>query len=252
MGTSRFRRYRFVMALALLLPFGYVGDAHADTSQSSSSHYSVSGVQIGGSGSTQQVCSGGSYCAQESVGDTVDGTGSSTNYSAQFGSDTTDIPLLEEIVSGGIQSLGVLQPTTTGTATFGVHVRSYLSSGYSLYVVGPSPSQGTHNLTTLDTSCPCTSQPGTEQFGINLAANSTPAIGSAPVQVPSGTFSFGNVTANYDQSNLFKYHNGDAVAGSSVSTGETDYTLSMILNISNITPGGKYTGSFSALVVPLY
>jgi len=251
MGNKKLRQYRFMAALALLLPFGYVSEVYAGSTQSSSPNYSVSEVQIGGNGSAQNDCSS-SYCAQESVGDTVVGGASSADYSAQFGSDTTDEPLLEVIVDGGNQSLGTLQPETTATASFGIKVRSYLSSGYTIYVEGSPPSQGEHTLKALNADCPCTSQPGTEQFGINLAANSSPSIGEDPVQVPSGTFSFGEVDADYGQSNLFKYNDGDAVAGSTTSTGETDYTLSMILNISSATPGGHYTSNFSAVVVPTY
>jgi hypothetical protein len=240
-----------MVVLALVLSCGPARVVMAGAAQSSSTNYSVSEVQIGGNGSAQNDCSS-SYCAQESVGDTVDGNASSASYSAQFGEETDNVPLLEEIVTGGNQSLGVLQAGTTATATETIKVRNYLSDGYTLYITGPPPSQGEHTLNTLYTSCPCTSQPGAEQFGINLAANTSPAIGANPVQVPSSTFSFGTVDTNYDQSNLFMYHNGDAVAGSSKSTGETDYTLSMIFNISNVTPGGQYTAQFSAVVVPTY
>jgi len=240
-----------VVVLALVLSFGPVGTAVADGSQSSSSSYSISDVQIGGNGSAQHDCST-SYCAQEELGDTVDGRASSANYSAQFGADTTDTPLLEETVTGGTQNLGTIQSSSTSTATFSVKVRSYLSSGYGLYVDGSPPSQGEHTLKALSSDCPCTSQPGTEQFGINLVANTTPDMGTNPVQVPSGDYSFGTAEPNYDQSNLFMYNNGDEVANSLTSTGETDFTLSMIINISNATPGGQYTQQFSAVVVPQY
>jgi hypothetical protein len=251
MRNLTFRQYKFVVALAFVCSFGVVGTALADTPQSSSSNYSVSDVQIGGNGSALKDCST-SYCAQEELGDTVDGHASSANYSAQFGSDVSNTPLLEETVTGGTQDLGTLQPSSTSTATFSIKVRSYLSTGYSLYIDGAPPSQGEHTLKTMYTGCPCTSQPETEQFGINLAANTTPAIGSNAVQVPSGQFSFGSVTTNYSQSNLFMYHNGDEVAESSTSTGETDYTLSMIINVSNVTPGGQYSETFSSVVVPQY
>ena len=251
MGNQKLRRYKFVAILALVLALVPSGSAHAGAPQASSSNFSASEVQIGGNGSASHDCSS-SYCAQESVGDTVTGGSASSGYSAQFGSNTTDEPLLEVLVSGGTQNLGVLDPSTTATATFGVNVRSYLSSGYSVYVTGSPPSQGSHTLNALNTSCPCTSQAGAEQFGINLADNTSPNIGAAPVQVPSGSFSFGAATSDYSQTDLFKYHDGDAVAGSATSTGETDYTLSMILNISNVTPGGRYTGTFSAVVVPVY
>ena len=239
------------MVLAIVCSFGTVGTAIADGTQSTSGSYSITDVTIGGNGSALKDCSG-SYCAQEEVGDTVDGRASSSHYGAQFGSNTGDIPLLEETVQGGTQNLGTLQSTGASNATFSLKVRSYLSSGYTLYINGSAPSQGEHTIKTLDTSCPCTSQPGTEQFGINLVANSTPGIGADPVQVPSAQFSFGEPLPDYDQANLFKYHNGDAVAQSLVSTGETDYTLSMIMNVSNATPGGQYTGSFSAIAVPQY
>ena len=45
---------------------------------------------------------------------------------------------------------------------------------------------------------------------------------------------------------------GDVVASSDTSSSETDYTMSMIINVSNVTPGGRYNGVFSAVVVPLY
>jgi len=251
MGNKKLRQYTFIALLALILPFGYVGSVHAGSSQSSSSHYSVSEVQIGGNGSAQNDCST-NFCAQESVGGTSVGSASSSSYSAQFGSDTADMPLLEVIVDGGTQDLGVLQPTTTATASFSVKIRSYLSNGYELYITGTPPRQGEHTLKTLDASCPCTSQPGTEQFGINLTANTTPNVGAEPVQVPSSSYGFGTAEANYDQPNLFKYHDGDEVGDSPMSTGETDYSVSMIMNISNVTPGGHYTSAFNAVVVPSY
>lgn len=251
MGKQKLRQCKFAIVLALVFCFGLGGTAHAGTTQSNSSNYSVSEVQIGGNGSALHDCST-SYCAQEQLGDTVDGRGNSANYSAQFGGDTTNTPLLEVIVSGGTQDLGVLQSSATSTASFSVKVRSYLSSGYAMYITGSPPSQGQHTLKTLYTSCPCTSQPGTEQFGINLAANTSPSVGADPVQVPSSTYGFGTAEANYDQSNLFMYHDGDEVGFSPTSTGETDYTISMIMNISNATPGGRYTSNFNAIVAPSY
>lgn len=253
MRKQTLRQYGFIAVLTLTLTFGWGGTVAAGSTQSNSSHYSVSEVQIGGNGSAQHVCSsGGNYCASEAAGDTVVGDASSASYSAKFGSFTTTVPVLEMIVAGGIQNVGVLQPSTTATVSDTIKIRSYQSNGYSLYITGASPSQGRHNLNTMTAGCPCTSQPGQEQFGINLARNTSPNLGAAPVQVPSGTFSFGTVNAGYDQSDHFKYSNGDAVANSTKSTGETDYTLSMVLNISAATPAGQYTGNFSAVVVPTY
>jgi len=233
-------------ALAVLCVFVAIGQARAETSSSAS--YQIDQAQFG-SGSQLNACSA-SYCSDQTAGDTVVGNASSAHYSAQFGSDTSDVPLLEVIASGGTQDLGVLDTDSTGAAAATVKVRSYLSNGYIMQITGSAPSQGSHALTTLAT--PTSSHAGAEQFGINLTANTTPAIGADPVQVPSGSFSFGAVTSDYGNPNLFKYVDGDIVAQSDASTGETDYTITMLLNVSNVTPGGRYTGSFSAVVVPLY
>lgn len=246
MRIQRLRLWRLGTTLMLLLAIGAIGHVSADTSSSAS--YKLDQAQFG-SGSQSQSCSS-TYCADATAGDTVVGSASSANYSAQFGSDTSDVPLLEVIASGGIDDLGVLDTDHTGVSTATVKVRSYLSKGYIIQVTGSAPTQGSHALHT-DTT-PTSSHAGAEQFGINLATNATPSVGADPVQEPSGTFSFGNVADNYATPNLFMYSNGDIVAQSDTSTGETDYTISMILNVSNVTPGGHYSGTFSAVVVPLY
>jgi len=232
------------MVVALCL--GAFGTAVADTS--SSAHYQVNETQFG-AGSSQHDCST-NYCAKTSLGDTGVGSTSSTNFTAYAGFNTTNEPVLEVITIGGNQDLGVLDTSTPGTATAQVKVRNYLSSGYVIELTGSPPSQGSHTLTALTT--PSTSQPGAEQFGLNLVDNSTPNIGTDPVQVPNSSFSYGTVASDYGTANLFKYVAGDVVASSLSSSGETDYTLSLLLNISNTTPGGHYTGTYSAVVVPTF
>lgn len=247
MQYQKVRQSRFVLIFALLICGGFVGHAAA-TTQSSSSHYMVTETQFG-VGSSQHDCST-NYCAKTSVGDTGVGSANSANYSAQLGFNTSDEPLLEVITIGGDQNMGVLDNTTTGTAVSTIKVRNYLSNGYVLQIAGAAPNQGTHTLSTLAT--PTTSHAGAEQFGINLADNTSPNIGAGPVQVPSSSFSFGTVSDDYKTADLFKYIDGDIVASSTSSTGETDYTMSMIINVSNVTPGGHYSGSFSAVAVPIF
>jgi hypothetical protein len=88
---------------------------------------------------------------------------------------------------------------------------------------------------------PTASAAGSEQFGINLVANTSPVnFGANPVQVPDNTFSFGQVAADYSSPGLFKYVKDDAVALSTASTSATNYTVSYIFNVSNVTPGGTY------------
>lgn len=247
MRTQSLRKGRLLVALALVFSLGLVGTVTAD--ESSSSNYKVTETQIGGVGSSEDDCSG-NYCAKITAGDLVVGTGKSSNYSAQFGANTTADPLLEVITQAGTTDMGVLDTNVTGTATAYVKVRNYLSGGYIIQITGNPPSQGIHTLTALTT--PSTSHQGAEQFGINMVDNTSPNIGANPVQVPNNGFSFGEAATDYDTPDLFKYVNGDIVAQSLSSSGQTDYTLSMIINVSGATPGGRYTGNLSAVVVPIY
>ena len=77
---------------------------------------------------------------------------------------------------------------------------------------------------------------------MNLVARASPiSFGVSPVQNPSGAFSFGVAAAGYNTANLYQYVAGSTIADSTSSSGETDYTISYIYNISNLTPGGTYT-----------
>lgn len=243
------RRTRGVAALVLALAaVAALPAGHAWAQQSSSSQYMVNEVQFG-AGSSLNDCSD-NYCAKTSAGDLVNGRGSSSNYSAQFGFNTSDEPFLEVSTQSINANAGVLDTDVTGTASYALKVRNYLSNGYVVQITGSPPKMGSHTMTRITT--PSSSHQGAEQFGLNLVANTTPSVGADPVQVPDGTFSFGSVMSDYSTPNLFMYEDGDIVAHSVTSSGETDYTVAMILNISNITPGGQYKGALSAVVTPVF
>ena len=82
--------------------------------------------------------------------------------------------------------------------------------------------------------------------------NATPNVGADPVQVPDSSFSYGIPTSDYNTADSFKYQDGDIIAYSNSSSGQTNYTLSMIANMSNLTPGGIYTSDFSIIVVSVF
>ena len=233
------------MLLAAVIAVFGAPAAFAQTS--SSTHYSVTETQF--NAGQMNSCSG-NYCAKASIGDAGTGTSDAANYLASFGSVTTDQPTLEMIVDPGTSNLGDLDTTHTATKTAIVRVLSYLSDGYTLQITGDPPKYGSHTLTAL--ASPTASYAGTEQFGMNVVANTSPSVGSDPQQIPDGQTSFGVVNSGYDTANHFKYVNGDTVAHSSTQSGRTDYMISMIVNISNLTPAGHYTGDFSAVVTPTY
>lgn len=235
----------YVLLVGLTMSIAVSGATSVFAVTSSSPNYQVTETQFG---NTQKSCSG-QYCAQASIGEVTDGN-SIASSTANFEDITNNEPFLDMIVEAGESNLGVLSTEKTATKITTVKIRSYLSGGYTLQVIGEPPKYQGHVLQTSST--PVASMPGTEQFGINIAANTTPKVGLNPVQVPDGQQMFGVAENNYKTSDKFMYRNEDVIARGKTDTGRTDYTISMIVNISSSTPAGKYTGDFTAVLMPAF
>lgn len=234
---------QFLRVLLMVSVVMAAGAPLAFAQTSSSPNYKMVESDFGAVDSSKN-CSG-SYCARVMLaGDTADKSMSAKG--TLFAPLMTTDPVLEMITTPDTENLGELSPERTATKTMIIKVRSYLSDGYTLQVVGAPPKYDKHTLHTP--AVPTVSQTGTEQFGMNLVANTTPSIGSNPLQVPSDQISFGAVANDYNQANKFMYRSGDMVAFSDVASGQTDYKLSIIVNISFNTPAGSYLGSYSAIV----
>ncbi len=148
-------------------------------------------------------------------------------------------------MAGSSTDLGYLSQAGTATTTGSFAVKTYLANGYVVQLASDPPTNvanPTYQIAGL--ASPTSPQVGIEQFGINLVHNTTPAsltsVSFDPVQVPDNTFSSGGVASGYDQTNKYKYVKGDTIASASQSTGETDYTISFIYNISPVTADGVY------------
>jgi hypothetical protein len=245
------RQYKKIIktgVLSLLIACSIGGVAMA--AQSSSANYSVDETFFG-SGGELNACSS-SYCAKQTAGETAIGNSSSANYQIQAGNNTARDNSLEMIVNGANIDVGQLTTTSTKTASATFSVKSYLANGYVVYTHSPGPKNTSHVLQLL--TSPAGSTTGNEQFGINLVANTCPAnsapsglgacsggLGADPQEVPDTTFSFGQAAAGYNTADSFKYNDGDVIAYANSSSGETDYTISYLFNISSVTPGGTYT-----------
>ena len=227
-----------IAASVALLGFVFVPPAFA--AQSSSSNYQVNEVFFGAGGELN-AC-GTAYCAKQSAGEIAAGNTASNAFRAQAGFNTNREPYLAFSVAGGPTDLGYLSQFGTATTTATFAVKTYLASGYVVQLGSDPPANtapGAYQLTPL--TSPTGSSVGTEQFGINLVANTSPTtFGAPPVQVPDNTFSFGTVSTGYDTPDVYQYNKGDTIASSNRSTGETDYTISFIYNISDLTPDGEY------------
>jgi hypothetical protein len=229
------------------------------TLQSCSTTYGVDNTYFGSGGQECIPGTNGStnYCANMGVGDLTVGNPTSSHYQAHTGSalDTNREPSIALSVGGASTYLGDLKTSCTTVTTGNFSVKTYLASGYTVVTDAAPPTAASHTLSTPST--PTTPSAGTEQFGMNVVANSgmSPAncdtstsIGANPSQNPDSTFSFGAAatsaqnanTDSYNTNDKFMYNNGDVIAYSNSSSGETDYTISYIFNISNLTPTGNY------------
>lgn len=213
--------------------------------QSASDNYQVVESQFGNSSSNESCSS--EYCASVSIGSDSKTSAAST---PEFGQANYSEPLLEMIVIPGDSNLGNLTTEQAGAKTMQVKIRNYLTGGYRLQILGDAPKYQNHTLATSST--PVTSQPGTEQFGINVIENSTPDVGTNPILQPGEGDGTGLVLANYKIPNQFMYVSGQTIAETATNTGGADFTISMIVNISNQTPAGKYSGDFAAVVMPYF
>jgi hypothetical protein len=215
-----------------LNPIAYAAD-------SQSNNYSVDQVFMGAGGELN-ACSA-SYCAKQSAGEIAAGNTASNAFKAQAGFNTDRNPYLALSVAGSSTDLGTISTAGTATANGTFAVKTYLAHGYVVMLGSDPPTNTAGSYTIPGLTTPSLPAVGTEQFGVNLVANTNPiAFGAPPVQVPDNTFSFGTVAAGYGTTNNYKYVKGDTIASSNQSSGETDYTLSFIYNISNLTADGTY------------
>jgi hypothetical protein len=237
-----------VIIVAVLFP------SSAVFAQYNSSNYKVNEAQFGTGGDLDSASA--NYKAQTSTGSLGVGNVTSTNYTAYSGFLTPNEPFLEFAIDSSTVNLGYLSTSAAnaGTATF--HVRTYVASGYTIQTMSQPPTMtsglSTHTLTPM--SVLGSSIAGTEQFGMNLRANTSPTtFGADPVPFPDSSFASGQATSGYNTPNQYKYVVGDTIADSGGSGwGLTTFTISYIANIQSLTPSGQYTMVHDLVVVATY
>lgn len=211
-----------------------------------SSNYQFEESTVGAGGLIDSSSS--NYTGSSSTGDLVVGNTSSGNYQIDTGSQTTKDPALSFIIVNANANFGSFSTTLTSTATTSFSVSNYTSYGYVVQMIGNPPTDGAHTIAPMTAND--TSHIGTEQFGINLTANTSPAsFGSIP---DNGQFGFGEVSTNYSTANNFRYVSGETIAFAPKSSGVTIYTVSYIVNVNSLTPGGQYNSSQTIIITGTY
>lgn len=231
--------------------------------QSSSPNYKVEESFFGTGG--QVDSSSPNYRAYQSTGALGVGSASSNNYDAVAGFNTPVAPFLEVYVTDASVNFGVLEPSAPsygaaqgGDCNCSFSVRSYLSSDYAVISAGQPPTNEVGNsLSAKSVTGPATNDTSVEEFGINVVANTSPVLGADPKNQPDDTFADGQANSGYDVPNNFKYSIGDIIAKSPAingnpGIGKTDYTISYMAKIRNITPSGNYVMKHDIIVVPSF
>ncbi len=218
--------------------------AHA--SVPASSNYRFDETSIGLTNSLES--SSANFRDQSSAGGAAVGGSSSTNFQTVAGPNTSRDPNLTFTINSASANFGKFSPASTSTASTMFSVINYTSFGYVVQIAGKPPTYAGNEIDSMSATAP--SQPGTEQFGVNLVANTSPVSFGANPQ--NGTapndFGFGQAAPNYATPNQFRYVAGETIAQAPKSSGKTDYTISYIVNVSSLTAGGVY-GSDQVLIV---
>ncbi len=132
-------------------------------------------------------------------------------------------------------ALGTLSTSATGKNTSVMTVATNAATGYSVSYSGSTLTSGSNTIAAMTSGG--ASVTNSQQFGINLMNNSTPAIGSAKTGTGSGVPATG-----YDTINQFKFNPaGDVIATASLPTNDNVFTTSYIANIDGATAAGAYS-----------
>jgi len=141
----------------------------------------------------------------------------------------------DNTTGGNYTDMGNLSPTDTLTAVSQMAAGTNASNGYVITANGTTMEAGSHVINALAT--PTLSTQGNSQFGLNLAANSTPNIGSDP----DGASLNAVVAPNYSIPNQFMFQDGDTVASAPNVSLIRRFTVSYIVNIPPNLRAGVYT-----------
>lgn len=137
-------------------------------------------------------------------------------------------------MSGYFLNLGELSKTSPNTATSQYSGATNDPGGFSTFLAGTTMASGTFVIPPL--TIPSSSLPGVSQFGINLVANSSPAVGQN--RVGSGSSS---AKPSYNIPNKYKFDN-EIISASPLPTNFDIFTVSYLVNVS----GGQMPGVYSA------
>ncbi|MFA6214984.1 MAG: hypothetical protein WC768_00270 [Patescibacteria group bacterium] len=180
-----------------------------------------------------------SYLLQDTIGEGMILSASST--SASYGLKAGFAEMYPDqylSLSAGATAvdLDTLTAASTNSGSHTLTVDTNAAKGFTIKVTGNTLTSGVNTIAAIGGTA-AASAAGTAQFGINLAANTTPSVGANP----SGTAPIASAASQYNTANQFAYQSGDTVASAATDINSTVFTVSYIVNISSSTAAGTYT-----------
>jgi hypothetical protein len=241
--STRLRGWTGVALLSAGVVFTFAQPTYAELQSPS---YRFEEATVGAGGLVQS--SSANYQGGNSLGDIAVGEAASANYQVGSPARNSDDPALTVRILTTASSLGNFSATSASTATASFSVSNYTAFGYVVQIAGSSPKNATHTIPALPTDT--SSAVGTEQFGINLVANTSPSsVGANPAQ---DLFGVGVADPDYATPNKYRFVNGDIIASAPKSSGVTTYTITYLVNVAPLTPGGQYKTDQSIIVTGTY
>lgn len=193
----------------------------------------------------------GTFFLRISTYGSIDGLGPKTDYGATAAAITTSVSIETEVppilyfcaailidniscatAEGNYLNLGTLTHTKAAVGVSRFAASTNANFGYVVQVFGSTITSGNNVLPAPTT--PTTSIPGTRQFGMNLRANTSPAIGEEYTGV------YGVISPDYNIPNRFVFRDGDVLASSPHISLFEVYTVTYMVNIQEFQPAGVY------------
>lgn len=209
----------------------------------STSNFKITSDVIGSFGTKENSAS---FELGDTGGEVGTGSGSSTNFNldAGFWNAVGDDSVLIFDITQDTANLGQFSQAEVKYGTVSFQVATTAQGGYAVHFSGEPLSFEDKTISPLTVAA--TSDPGTEQFGFNLVANSTPGIGVDPVG------GIGQVSLGYNTPNLFKFIPGDKIAESPGPSNLTNYMMSFIANVTETSAAGEYFSHITIVATGRY
>jgi hypothetical protein len=179
------------------------------------------------------------YSLQGSIGEAIIQSASSTSdtYGIKAGfREMYPDQYITLSLSAAAVDLGDLSTSAVKSASHTMTINTNSGLGFLVTVSGLTLTSGVNNIDGIG-AVAAVSTPGSEQFGLNLKANTSPAVGAEP----TGTAPIGSPAGQYATADQFAFFSGNTIASASSFINQTVFTISYIANIAAGTVSGAYS-----------